>query len=445
MHTSRLLQAWLTTGDRAALLQPQPTVAFAAPGPALPAIAVDAVQTFQTIEGFGFCLTGGSAWLLSQLPPPERLAVLRELFGAAGVAASVLRLSIGASDLSQFPFSYDERPAGEEDWELAYFDLFAGDAEVVPILREILAIRPDLKILATPWSAPRWMKTSPSWIGGSLRPECQAVYAQYFVRYIEAMRRHGIPIHAMTPQNEPLNDSNEPSMFMSAAEQAEFIQHHLGPALRAAGLDTEIFCWDHNCDVPDYALQILEDKQAREYVAGSAWHLYGGDIAILSKIQSAHPDKKLWFTEQWVGKDGAFGADLRWHGLHVLVGSMREGCGVVLEWNLAADADCGPHTPGGASACVGALTLGGGFIERNVAYYLIAHAARFVPPGALRIASNDVGELRGVAFLTPLGQIALIVCNGGGGDAQSFAIEYQGQAAAVVLPGGALATYVWSA
>jgi len=298
--------------------------------------------------------------------------------------------------------------------------------------------------MATAWSAPTWMKTNRSFVGGKLMPDCYAVYAAYLVQYLQAMREKAITVHAITPQNEPLNQKNEPSMIMEAGEQAEFIKNHLGPALQAAGLaDVELFCWDHNCDVPEYPLAVFADAKARRYLTGSAWHLYGGDISALSEMHQAYPKMKLYFTEQWVGSDGQFGGDLIWHVKNVLIGSIRNWSRIVLEWNLASDPFCCPHTPGGEARCVGALTLGEE-VTRNVAYYVIGHAAKFVRPGSVRIYSCEHASLPNVAFLTPEGYIVLIALNDQV-EPRSFTIRFQGKNALATLPPSAVATYVWRA
>jgi glucosylceramidase len=440
---------WLTSADQQALFDRQASqFGFNDNTANLPVIALDTNPSYQTIEGFGFSLTGGSAMLIAALPDADRLALLSELFlpDGDGIGVSCLRLSIGASDLSERCFSYDDMPDGQTDLELAQFDLNAGDTDVIPLLQDILALNPSLKIIATAWSAPRWMKTNQAFIGGKLKPGYYAVYAAYLVKYLQSMREQGIVIHAITPQNEPLNQKNEPSMVMEASEQAEFIKHHLGPALRDAGLaDVELFCWDHNCDVKEYPLTVFADADARQYLSGSAWHLYGGDISVLSEMHLAYPDMKLYFTEQWVGSDGEFGGDLMWHARHVLIGSLRNWSRAVLEWNLASDPFCGPHTPGGEARCVGALTIDGDQVTRNVAYYVIAHAAKFVRPGSVRINSGDqIDYLPNVAFLTPEGSVVLIVLNDTA-DPQALAIQYQGNSAVVELPARSVASYVWSA
>ncbi|EGW21626.1 glycoside hydrolase family 30 protein [Methylobacter tundripaludum] len=441
------LAVWLTTADQTLLLQRQADdLRFADNANDFPVITVDAGQKYQIMEGFGFSLTGGSAMLISRLPAPDRSALLRELFlpGGDGIGVSFLRLSIGASDLSERCFTYNDRPDDQSDPELVHFDIEAGDLEVVPLLREILAINPEIKIMATAWSAPTWMKTNQSFTGGKLRPDCYAVYAAYLVKYLQAMRDRGITVHAITPQNEPLNQKNEPSMIMEAGEQAEFIKNHLGPALQAAGLaDVELFCWDHNCDVPEYPLEVFADAEARRYLTGSAWHLYGGDISVLSEVHQLYPEMKLYFTEQWVGSDGQFGGDLMWHVKNVLIGSIRNWSRTVFEWNLASDPFCCPHTPGGEARCVGALTLGEE-VTRNVAYYVIAHAAKFVRPGSVRIYSDQQASLPNVAFVTPEGYIVLIVLNDGA-ESRSFTIQFQGKNAVATLPASSVATYVWRA
>ena len=436
---------WLTSADQTSLLQRQTDeLHFADNANNFPTITVDAEQKYQVIEGFGFSLTGGSAMLISRLPPPDRSALLRKLFlpDGDGIGVSFLRLSIGASDLSERCFSYNDMPDGQADPELVHFDIEAGDLEVIPLLQEILAINPEIKIMATAWSAPPWMKANRSFRGGKLRPDCYAVYAAYLVKYLKAMRDRGITVHAITPQNEPLNQKNEPSMVMEASEQAEFIKNHLGPALWKAGLaDVELFCWDHNCDVPEYPLAVFADAEARRYLSGSAWHLYGGDISALSEVHRLYPEMKLYFTEQWVGSDGQFGGDLMWHVKNVLIGSMRNWSRVVFEWNLAGDPFCRPHTPGGEARCVGALTIGEE-VSHNVAYYVIAHAAKFVRPGSIRIYSDQQASLPNVAFVTTSGNIVLIALNDGA-ESRSFTIRFQGKNAAATLPANALATYVW--
>lgn len=444
---------WITSGNQELLLSEQPLhFRRAAANTTVPKIQIDDNQSFQTIDGFGFSLTGGSAYLIANLNANDRKKLLKELFSTTrdGVGISYLRLSIGASDLSTTSYSYYDVQPEQMDAELSQFNLHAGDTDVIPVLKQILAINPKIKIMATPWSAPAVMKNNGSTIAGSLKPEYYADYARYFVKYLQAMRDQGITIHAITPQNEPYNNEsnpfkNNPSMYWTTDEYTDFVKNHLGPAIKASGFATQIICWDHNCDKMEYALGIFDDPEANQHAAGSAWHLYAGDISALSEIKKRHPDKSIHFTEQWVGIDGNFGGDLGWHAKNVLIGATRNWAQTVLEWNLAADPTCGPHTVGGESRCVGALTIGER-IERNVAYYIIAHAAKFIPPGSVRVASDHRDDLPNVAFKTPKGMTALIVFNNTQ-DIQSFIIEdiaAKNVQAMLELPAGSLATCAWN-
>lgn len=438
------VHSWITRSDRSALLEKQPPVLHSnEPVKSDRLIKIDTSASFQMVDGFGYSLTGSSASHIYGLAKPEREKLLRELFGRGegSVGISFLRISIGSSDLDATVFSYDDIPKGGEDMSLQFFSLRPDSAALLPLLKEILAISPDLKIMASPWSPPLWMKSNRKSKGGSLLPKYYDVYARYFVRYIQSMTENGIRIHAITPQNEPLHPGNNPSMFMSAEEQTLFIKNHLGPLFRKSGIATRIVVYDHNCNRPDYPITILNDTIARQFVDGSAFHLYEGDISALSTVHAAHPDKKLYFTEQWTGAKGDFGEDLRWHIKNVIIGAMRNWSRIALEWNLASDARYEPHTPGGCTECKGALTIDNA-IERNVSYYIIAHAAKFVPPGSVRIASTEIDALPNVAFRTPSGQIVLIVLNETNGPV-SFSTKIGGQYFSTGLPAESVATFVW--
>lgn len=437
---------WLTNPDKSALFAKQNgSINFTSGANPNPTIEVDTAQTFQTIDGFGFTLTGGSAYVINRMNADDRAALLKELFATddQNIGISYLRISIGASDLNGYAFTYDDLASGETDPEMLKFSLYQDEDDLIPVLKEILAINPDIKILGSPWTAPEWMKTNHSYIGGSLKPEYYDAYAKYFVKYIQAMQAKGIHIDAVTLQNEPLNPNNNPSMLMSAAEQADFIKMSVGPAFQAANLDTKIILYDHNADRVDYPISILDDPEARQYVDGSAFHLYGGSIDALSQVHEAYPDKNIYFTEQWIGAPGNFSGDLSWHVKNLIIGATRNWSRNVLEWNLAANPDLGPHTDGGCTQCLPAVTVNGdGSIIRNPAYYIIAHASKFVRPGAVRIATNIPAALPNVAFKNADGSKVLIVLNDGT-TPRTFNIGYRGEVAASTLKGGAVGTYVW--
>jgi glucosylceramidase len=287
------------------------------------------------------------------------------------------------------------------------------------------------------------MKSSGSFVAGQLKPEYYPAYARYFVKYVDAMRGHGIHVSAVTPQNEPHNPKNEPSMVMSAIEQAEFIKNHLGPALRQAAPDTEILCWDHNCDEPEYPLAVLGDEAAREFVSGVAWHLYLGAAEAMSQVRAQYPEQKVYFTEQWISAEDDFAGALRWHAKNIVIGTLRNWSRTVLEWNLASDPKCELHTPGGAVGSLGGVTIGA-TVSRNPGYYLMAHTAKFIRPGSVRIQSTEPEKLPNVACMTPDRSIVMVVVNDDVG-VKRFNISYRDSYATLDLDGGAIATFRWPA
>lgn len=366
-------------------------------------ITVHPEQSFQSIDGFGFTLTGGSAQLIQQLEPTKRAALLEELFGKNGI--SVLRIGVGATDLDATVFSYEDKPRK--------FSLEPSKTDFIPVLQQILAINPAIKLMATPWSPPTWMKDNGESKGGSLLEKYYITYANYLATYIEKMANEGITIWALTPQNEPLHPGNNPSMLMTSEMQANFIKTALGPAFKKRKITTKIIVYDHNCDHPEYAIDLLNDADAKQYVSGSAFHLYNGDISALSKVKAAHPDKDLYFTEQWTGYKGDFTGDFMWHVKNVILGAVNNHAKTAIEWNLANDPSYGPHTPGGCTECLGALTISGQDIIRNQSYYIVMQAARFVPAGSIRLGIDVPEGIQAAAFKRPDGKVVLLVQNEG--------------------------------
>jgi glucosylceramidase len=437
---------WITSGDRTSLFAEVPTkLSFGSKTKVNNVIEVDTTQQFQTVDGFGYALTGGSAYLINQkLTDNTREELLKELFLVDGkrIGISYLRISIGASDLDDHVFSYDDFPVGKTDVSLSHFSLAEDQKNLIPLLKQIVKLNPEIKIMGSPWSAPAWMKDNNSPKGGSLKIEYYEVYAKYFVKYIQGMEAEGISIDAITLQNEPENPKNNPSMLMTAEEQALFVKQYLGPAFQDAAIKTKIVVFDHNCDHPNYPITVLNDGDAKKFINGSAFHLYLGDISALSEVQQAHPDRNIYFTEQWTWSKGNFDGDLRWHTKNLVIGAMRNWSRNVLEWNLAADPKQNPHTDeGGCTECLGALTISDS-VSRNVSYYIIAHASKFVRPGSVRVASNLLDQLPNVAFINPNGQKVLIVLNDSD-QVKEFAIKFNGKTTVTSLSKGAVGTYVW--
>ena len=444
------VQVWLTTPGGDKLLSQEPDIHFASGGAAVPTtISVDEGTTYQEMVGFGAAITDASAWLLQNgMTAPQREAMLQELFGPKpGLGLSFTRLTMGASDFSLHQYSYDDMPAGETDSSLAHFSIDSNRAYVLPVVQRALAINPQLKIMASPWSPPGWMKTTGSLIQGTLRPEAYAPFAEYFRRYIEAYRAEGVPIYAITLQNEPhYEPADYPGMLLDPPVRALLIGQYLGPLFARSGIGTIILDWDHNWDEPQSPLQVLRDSAAASYTAGVAWHCYAGDVSAQTTVHDAHPDKDTYFTEcsggEWAPN---FADNLKWIVGTLVIDATRDWAKGVILWNLALDDQHGPHT-GGCGNCRGVVTItSGGAVTRNVEYYALGHASRFVRSGARRIASTSFpGDLETVAFRNPDdGSKALIVVNTTAQE-RTFAVVWSGQSFRYVLPAGAVVTFSWS-
>jgi glucosylceramidase len=434
---------YITKGDKTQLLQKQVIQSSAINSSSI-TVEVNEQKTFQSMEGFGFALTGGSAGLIDALPAEKKTSLLKELFGAGpeNLGISYIRISMGASDLDATVFSYCDLPKGETDPQLTKFNLSQDTLHLIPMIQAALKINPKLKIMASPWSPPVWMKSNGFSMGGHLLKQYYDSYALYFVKYIKAMKAKGITIHSLTMQNEPEHGGNNPSLLMDAEEQKVFLRDHLGPLLAKEQIKTEVLLYDHNADHPNYPISILDDPKAKAYAAGSAFHLYLGNESALSKVHEAHPDKKLYFTEQWTGAKGSFDGDLFWHTEHIVIGTINHRSSAVIEWNLAANAQYEPHTPGGCTECKGALTIQGEDISRNVSYYIIGHASKFVPAGSKRIETSVSSDLiKTSSFIRPDGKKVTLLLNTG--NSNNIKLTNKQQTYSVTLPAGSVSTIVW--
>jgi glucosylceramidase len=313
------------------------------------------------------------------------------------------------------------------------------------VLKEVLAIQPKIKILASPWTAPNWMKDNGLPKNGTLKKEYYPAYANYLVKYIQGMQALGIPITTITVQNEPENPHNTPSLTLTAEQEADFIGTAFGPAMEKAGLHTEIVAFDHNCNHPNYPITVLKDPAAGKYTGGAGFHLYQGEITALTTVHDAVPDKDIFFTEQLVlPRRGATDFNVAAPVERVLIGATNNWSRNVLLWNLAADPQNGPHTgDGGCPVCSGAVTLDGDKVTRNIAYYATAQITPFVPTGSVRIGSGTGPDAPPhVAFRTPSKRHVLVVANPTQAESK-FIIRYDGKDAMASLSPGAVATYIW--
>jgi glucosylceramidase len=441
------VQIWVTTSDRSKLLARETDVVFHGTTGASATIDIDAGMRYQTMVGFGAAMTDASAWLIqTRMNTAQRAALMLELFGPApGLQISFMRLTIGASDFSLSHYSFDDMPSGETDPGLAHFSITPIKETVLPLVQDALSLNPALRLMASPWSAPGWMKTSDSLIHGTLEPKFYGALAYYLVRYIDAMRAEGVPIFALTLQNEPHFDTpNYPGMLLSAAARTQVIGGYLGPMLAKRMESTQILDWDHNWDRPQEPLQVLADPIAAPYVAGVAWHCYAGNVSAQTLVHRAHPDKGAYLTECSGGdwKTGPLLSMTR----NLIIGSTRGWARGVLLWNLALDENAGPHL-GGCRNCRGLITIDSrtGEVTRNDDYYVIAHASRFVRQGAQRIESSEAAAgLENVAFRnTDDGSIVLIAANSATG-ARRMSVQCNGRLFQYTMPARSVATFVWT-
>jgi glucosylceramidase len=443
-------QVWVTTGDQSKLLSREPDVAFAAAGASsLPTLVVDEGTTYQRMIGFGAAFTDASVYLIQRkMTSAQRQALLQDLFGrTTGIGLSFARVTMGASDFSLRHYSYDDVPGEQRDSALAGFSIDPDRADKLPVIKRALAINPQLVLVGSPWSPPAWMKTSRSLVTGTLEPTSYASFADYFVKFVDAYGAEGVPISAVTLQNEPAFEPKDyPGMRLDPAARAAVIGGFMGPAFEKAGLRTQIWDWDHNWDMPQQPLAVLGDAAARRYVQGVAWHCYAGDVTAQAPVHDAYPEKDAYFTE-CSGGDWAqvFGDNLKFDVGTLVIGSTRGWSRGVLLWNLALDEHNGPHL-GGCGNCRGVVTINSstGQVTRNVEYFALAHASRFVRPGARRIASSsDVAGLQSVAFRNADDASKVLIVLNGAALPRTFAVRSAGQAFTYLLPAGAVATFVW--
>ncbi len=451
-QTGPNVQAVMTTGDQTKLLAPQPTVSFGQGGSqnAL-VIAVDATTRYQQMDGFGGSLTDSSAWLIwNKLDSSQQTTLMQQLFSpSAGIGISFLRQPMGASDFTvNGNYSYDDVPSGQTDTDLTNFSISHDTAYIVPLLTQARTINPAVKIVALPWSPPAWMKVNGSMNGGNMITADFPSFAQYFVKYLQAYQQQGIPVYAISAQNEPLNStSSYPSESLSAADESDFIGNHLGPTLNSAGLNqVKIFGYEHNWDNADYPESVL-GSAAGNFVAGTAFHCYAGDVSAQSTVEAAYPGKDLWFTECSGTVGSNFAGDLVWNSEHLMIGATRNWARSVSIWNLTLDQNSGP-TNGGCSHCRGVVTIDSSTspatVTHNVEYYVLGHLGKFVVPGALRIGSNSfgAGSIEDVAFQNPDGSIVLFVLNSSV-STQAFTVRSKGSTFNYVLPAQSVATFEW--
>jgi glucosylceramidase len=473
-QTGPTVSSWITTPDGSQRLAAGPSQVFNAAG-TRPGqmINVDPGQVFQTMDGFGASITDSSAALLYRLSPAQRDEVMTSIFHPTnGIGMSFLRQPIGASDFVDEPhYTYNDLPNGQTDLAMTRFSIAHDEAQILPLLRRALELNPSLKVMASPWGQPAWMKANNSIIGGRLKedPAIFRAYALYLVKFVQAYQAAGVPIYALTVQNEPQNRTPDayPGTDMPVAHQAAII-NELGPMLRDAGLgNVKIMSYDHNWSQhpddaadaaalgvpaePNYAYDILRTSAA-QWIAGTGYHCYYGDAGAQTALHNAFPDKDIWFTEcsGWHGVNDSpakyFSDTLQWHARNIGIGTTRNWAKAVVNWNLALNSQGGPVNGGCGNnpegMCTGVVAIDGTTVTRNAEYYTLGHLSRFVRSGAVRIGSNNAGDLHNVAFRNPDGSTALFVANVGGGT-QTFGVSWNGMVVSYTLSPGAITTLSW--
>ena len=447
--------SYVTTADKSKLFESEDLTIYTTSSMSTNRITLDTTTTYQSITGFGAAMTGASCYNLLLMSQSDRTAFLKEMFDVdEGLGVSLVRMSIGSSDFGMDEYTHCDTE-GIDNFAIHKYDT----RDVIPILKEVREINPDVKIIGTPWTCPRWMKLECdsdaayySWTSGRLNPDYYDDYAQYFVKWIQAMEDEGLDIYAITVQNEPLNKGNSMSLYMTWEEERDFIKNSLGPAFEAADIGTKILIFDHNYDYDsvsgqdNYALNILADSEAAQYIAGSAWHNYSGDVSELDNIQAGAPDKEIYFTEASIGSwNYDFSSCLINDYEDIFIETLLRGNSGVTLWNLMLDEDNGPHRGSGAcSTCYGVVTLGSDYTvtSRQTHYYNIAHASKVVRQDAVRIGTSGTSALSYVAFQNPDGSYGIMILNSSSSDV-SFALIKGSKNLRTTAPATSLLSILW--
>lgn len=463
------VEVWLTTADPnaepavglspSARLTKKANINFAnSTGNADYTINVNEGKTYQKMDGFGVSLTDSATWLLNyKLSSGKRAEVMERLFGNTGIGMSMLRQTMGASDFAWSTYTYDDT-AG--DTSLSQFSIARDQPYIIPMTKAALAKNPNLKIIASPWSAPAWMKytTNDKNGTGKLQAQYYPTYANYFVKFIQSYQAQGIPIYAVTPQNEPLFEPGRyPGMNMNEQDQIGMIGDYLSPALKNAGLNTKIIAYDHNYDnwsYPNTVITGLKNNGKSSAVAGSAFHHYGGDYTAMTSMHNAHPDKDIWFTEGGFGdwNDPINGTTQGFDNMiNEFIGITRNWSKSIILWNAALDQKDGPSVIGDKNTNKGMVTIQNSDnsnsnpedqVTYGKQYYLLGHFSKFVVTGATRIDTNSSNDIQNVAFKNPDGTKVVVLYNSQTAT-KTVKVQWNGQSTNYTVPGKSVVTLKW--
>jgi glucosylceramidase len=445
-----VVSVFVTTNDSSKLLAAQSNQVFATASGGSNVIVVDETQTFQLVEGFGASTTDSSAYLLKEVASPAALAsTMSDLFTRTGngIGLSFIRNPMGASDLARSMYSFDDN-GGAADLTLTNFSIAPDQKDIIPLVLQAKQLNPQIKIMATPWSPPAWMKSPASMIGGSLLTDAstRTAYANYFVKYVQAYVAAGIPVDYISLQNEPLNPTTDyPGMVMDAQTQALLLKNYVLPALSSAGLSTKVLLYDHNWDKPIYPQTILSDPAlaSSTQIAGTAWHGYGGTSGVMTTLQNSFLTLGNYQTEH---SGGTWVTNQTREDFEEMIQVMRNFGKAYVKWGLALDQNRGPHT-GGCGTCSGIVTVNTSTktIAYGTEFYTLGHFSKFILPGATRVFSTNANGIVSAAFVNaaPDSSRVLVVFNDSA-STQTFQAQWGTQSFTYTLPSLAGATFRWS-
>lgn len=448
------VRVWITTEDLSRVWDLKTDLEVGPPNSKMGAVRIDPDRRFQTMLGMGGSLEHTTCYNLSILPDAERERVIESLVDpATGAGMNVMRLCIGTPDFTREPwYTYNDLPEGETDPNLEKFSIEKDRAYILPILKLALEKNPDLLFYASPWSPPGWMTSTGDMIGGHLLPEHREAYANYFVKFVQAYEAEGIPIHAVTIQNEPGVDRSleedpawhYPSCRYTPEQERDFIRDHLGPAFERHGIKSEIWCYDHNFNTEatedgddpgiDHPTTILSDPEAAKHVDGVAFHGYAGTPEGMTIFHQRFPKVPIYFTE---------GSTFEVGGAVETIGFLRNWASSYNAWVLFLDEEGKPNNgPFEASRTCITLNADRKSATKHFDYYMYGHFMKFIQRGAVRIGSEGGAGLAHVAFANPDGTTAAVVANPQP-TARRVRIETREGALEVEAPGRSVLTAIW--
>lgn len=448
--TGPVLSAWITTHDlNQTLLQTVPTLGVSQAFDAN--IRILPQQTYQRFIGVGGSVTDSSAFLIQRLPQTQKKALLSALFDPnQGIGLSFLRQPMGATDFtSTGDYSYDDNPPGNWDADLAAFSLAQDVNAIIPVLQDIVALNPNIFIMASPWSPPGWMKNNLSMKGTSsgsqtstLKTNAASSWATYFVKFVQGYQSYGLRVQSVSIQNEPLHgDAAYPSMGISEEQAISLIRDSLVPALQQANLSVLIWGYDHNWDHTDYPIALLQDTTVSDALEGTAFHCYGGEVQDMNTVHAMFPNKSLYITEC---SGTSAQANALSDTIDVMINGANNWARVIALWNLALDENNGP-TNNGCLTCRGIVTIDSktNAITYNIDYYMLAHMSQFVQQNAVRVGVASSANLNVTGFVNPDGNHVLVAHNA---QTQSLRVQIQGETKSFYLdiPADSAMTVVWT-